>query len=291
MANNKVPVYCIDDFVYDEVIGSHFYVNKLSRHLHQHQFTTEPHRHAFYLLVYFTQGTGTHIIDFVSYEIRPGSFFIMTPGQVHHWQLSNDIDGDVLFFSKDFYENYFNEKKLIDNPLFKPAYQLLTIDDNCKLAISSLYHTILDEYTSHRLDSYDVLIDYLDILIKHLKRIAFTNEAPDMPVKSSAHWLVREFEKLIEEHFIEQPSPAFYAEGLNTSVKYLNQLCKQYLDKTSTQLIHERIILEAQRLLVHNELSINAVADALNFDDFSYFNRFFKKNTGLTPGQFRKKHG
>jgi AraC-like DNA-binding protein len=75
---------------------------------------------------------------------------------------------------------------------------------------------------------------------------------------------------------------------MNLSASYLNTLCKQNLGKTLGDLIHERVILEAKRFFAFSDLTVSQVADALRFTEASYFIRFFRKETGLTPEQFRE---
>ena len=79
-----------------------------------------------------------------------------------------------------------------------------------------------------------------------------------------------------------------YAGLMAITEKYLNELCKKTAGKTASELIHERIILEAKRLLLHSDLNNKEVAYFLSFDDPSHFSKFFKRKTGRTPSQFRK---
>jgi AraC family transcriptional regulator, transcriptional activator of pobA len=95
---------------------------------------------------------------------------------------------------------------------------------------------------------------------------------------------------LIEKHFNELRLPKQYAALLFITANHLNALCKEMLGKTAGDLIRERIILEAKRLLTNADMTVTQIAYELNYKDNSYFNRFFKKETGLTPDDFRKKY-
>ncbi len=274
----RLAVYEIDDFG-DNDKNLSFYINDLAEHFRKHPFITKPHRHRFYIIVHFTAGRGTHIIDFVNYPVSPGSVFFLLPAQVHSWSLSPDTEGRILFFAKEFIEDYFS-KKISSYPLFHSGYQLLQLNDPAENQISKLIENLETEK-----GDMDLMRDYLDILILKLgKLFPSTESKTDAGIAN-----IQKLEALIEQHYTEHKPPAFYAEKLHFSVKYLNDLCRKYLDKTTSQLIHERIILEAKRLLTHDNLSIKEIANELNFEDHAYFTRLFKKMAGETPGAFRTK--
>ena len=91
----KYPIYNIQRFNCNSV-NSDLYINTFKSHLIDHSFVEEPHRHNSYVLVFFTKGSGTHEIDFDIFTIQPGSMFFLQPGQMHHWNLSDDVDGFVM---------------------------------------------------------------------------------------------------------------------------------------------------------------------------------------------------
>ena len=226
-----------------------------------------------------TPDLDTHTIDFVNYKVSPGSVFFLLPAQVHNWSLSPDTEGLIVFFKKEFIEDYFT-KKISSYPLFRSRYQLYQINDpENEIFIRELMGNMLQEHADM-----DMIHDYLDILLLKLG-----NLFPVTETNSSDPGItnIQKLENLIEKNYTEHQSPAFYAGQLHFSVKYLNDTCKKYLDKTTSQLIHERIILEAKRLLTHDNLTIKEIADQLNFEDHAYFSRLFKKMTGKTPGDFR----
>jgi AraC family transcriptional regulator, transcriptional activator of pobA len=96
------------------------------------------------------------------------------------------------------------------------------------------------------------------------------------------------FQQLIDKHYTSIRLPKEYADLLYITPNHLNTLCHEMLGKSAGDIIRDRVILEAKRLLTSADLRISQISDQLNFKDNSYFNRFFKKYTGLTPDDFRK---
>src|ERR1044072_5483468 len=96
------------------------------------------------------------------------------------------------------------------------------------------------------------------------------------------------FNMLIDQHFREQKSVSFYAKQLHISANYLNILCKKNLKISATELIQQRITLEAKRLLQSTDMSVKAIAYELGFVDHAYFSNYFRDQTGFTPRDFRE---
>src|SRR5690349_11624949 len=102
-SDSEMPLYCLDTFG-SKATSHAFYMETLQQHLKDREFLSKPHKHDFYLLLYTTKGGGTHTIDFKTYSILPGRFFLMSPGQVHSWSLKPETDGYIIFFLRDFYK-------------------------------------------------------------------------------------------------------------------------------------------------------------------------------------------
>ena len=98
------------------------------------------------------------------------------------------------------------------------------------------------------------------------------------------------FEELIDKHYKTMKYVRDYAGKLNITEKHLNRICRDCYNKTSTQLIAERIVLEAKRMLIYGKWNVTEIGAELGYNDPSYFVRFFKKNTGLTPHGFLKQY-
>jgi AraC-like DNA-binding protein len=127
---------------------------------------------------------------------------------------------------------------------------------------------------------------YLNVLFLELSRIY--NKKDEQNIIYS-HELVQlnRFETLVNKHFKEHKSLIFYADIISISLKQLSYLCKKVINKTPSEIILDRVILEAKRLVIHTDMSISSIANELNYNDNSYFIRFFKKVCNVTPEQYR----
>jgi AraC-like DNA-binding protein len=96
------------------------------------------------------------------------------------------------------------------------------------------------------------------------------------------------FKDILEIHFKTQKFVYFYAQQIGITPKRLGQATSEILSKSPKQIIDERVILEAKRLLVHTSISIKEIADQIGFDEPTNFNKFFRNNTNCTPLQFRE---
>lgn len=288
MRKEHLPIYQIQDFEALANKDRYFYFSSFAGHLKEHQFIREPHKHDFYIILLVTQGTGVHTIDFREYEVRPGTVFLLTPGQVHSWTLSNDVDGFVVFFTQAYYTREYPDRLLSDFPyfnalLYSPVIRL-TETDEAKL--TPVLHMLQQEYEVDSPMRNSILSRYLDILLMKLAQIFQPDGSATVPI-AKEQTLLQDLERLINLHYKEQKTVAFYADRLHVTAKHLNETCKQALGKTTKDILQYRIILEAQRLLVHSDLTSSQIAHELGYFDNTYFFRFFKKHIGCTPEQFR----
>src|SRR5688572_27788096 len=112
----ELPIFSIsnfEDYTRCQHCGNSFYIRMFKDHLAENKFIERPHGHDFFIILLITQGSGIHHIDFKQYDVHPGAVFFLTPGQFHHWNLSADVDGYVLFFRKEYLLIDFAEDKLL----------------------------------------------------------------------------------------------------------------------------------------------------------------------------------
>lgn len=288
MVKKTLPIYNIKHFK-EEALNTDFYANYFAPHIKHHHIVSEPHKHDFYLIVLFTKGSGTHEIDFNTYDIKPGTVFLMRPGQMHHWILTKDIDGYVFFHTGNFYDKGFTLLSILDYPFFNSTHNppMVILKKKTFEELEKFFKLIVEEYQSNELMKYEKIHSLISLVYIELSR----HYLPATKIKNKAYLLkLRKLEQFIDIYYKTKKYPHEYANLMNISEKHLNRICKECLNKTTTELIAERVIIEAKRLLIHKKYNVSEIASLLGFEDNSYFARFFKKNCGETPIHFLKKY-
>ncbi|OCB74441.1 helix-turn-helix domain-containing protein [Flavobacterium crassostreae] len=281
----KYPVYSIQRFNCNSV-NSDFYINTFKNHLITHRFVEQPHRHDFYVLVFFTAGSGTHNVDFNTYNIQPHRVFVLQPGQMHHWSLSEDIEGYVVFYSPEMYNLYFGQKDLDGFAFYYSAHTKseIVLSATESEALEPLFKMMLLESQAPKNFAQDKILNLLDIIHIELARKYQDSGGVHAPAYMGK---IKQLGQLLEAKFAQEKTASFYANALNISLKHLNRICNEMLQKTTTEVIAQRVVLEAKRMLMDKNLTVNEIANHLGYEDYSYFVRLFKKHTGKTPKVFR----
>ena len=288
MAKEKIPVYDIRNLNKDE--GADYLVERFSSYLNRHDPQLHlPHRHSFYHLVLFTKGSGSHQIDFTRFKVKPFQIYFMIPGQVHSWHFEGEADGYIIHFSESLFKSFLQNPNYLERFTF---FSGVSQESVCQLPtelhkpIVTLFETMLSPSEStgeNKADMFRLLLLQLFILIDS----SCTGPARrSFPLQKQT--LLRTFRRLIDNHYRDVRLPKEYADLLYITPNHLNALCQDLLGKTAGELIRDRTLLEAKRLLTNAKMTATEIAYELNFKDNSYFNRFFKKNAGMTPDDFRR---
>lgn len=281
----KFPIYTIQNFNCNSVSGD-LYANTFKNHLLNHSFIEKPHRHDFYVLVFFTHGTGTHEIDFNRFLIQAGSVFVLQPGQMHHWSLSEDIEGYIVFFSKEIHNLYFGQKNIEDYPFYSKVNALseIILDFDALKTVRTFFDILILESNQNEWYKQDKILNLLDLI--HIE-LARKYSASSKYETHSYNTKLNHFGLVLEQKYKVEKAPFYYAKALHITLKHLNRITKEILNKTTTEVITDRILLEAKRMLMEKKFSINEIAFELGYEDSSYFSRLFKKHAGITASEFR----
>jgi len=247
------------------------------------------HRHGYYHLLWMANARGRHVLDFETFEVKPHSVFFISPGQVHAWSSSVPPTGYVLNFSTEFFLQMVpRADQLAEFPFFHIANAdpVLYLSPRQAAELLPLLEAMEQEFNDDQPWRYDIIRSLLLILLTRLRRLHRPHAGEAALPRSYS--LAKRFKLLVEQHYLEFGSVQEYAKLLLVTERRLNEAVKSTTGKTSTQLIHDRIVLEAKRLLTQSELGISEIAYRLNFEDPAYFSRFFKKQVHATPGEFKK---
>ena len=284
----QLPVYSLHNFSSPERKSQQFQVEVFDANRH---FSVKyPHRHDFFEVLYLLKGSGYHVIDTNKYEIKPPCVFFMSPGQAHKLELSNDIEGYIFIFTSDFYLlNRSNQNTLIEFPFFYTIHQdnppLLLENENDIRFLESLFRQGISEISDAVESNNEMLRSILDLILTTCAARYQVTE--NLLNKGKGQILVKRFFHLVEENHQKNLLMSDYSGMIGVTPNHLTQTVKLLTGKTSSQIIKAKQLLEIKRLLVHTNLSISEIANQLNFEDQSYFTKFFKRETGFTPIQFR----
>lgn len=279
----EIPIH---DFSQDDASSIPFKI--ISLNTLGHYDTSVPHRHNYYEIFILFKGGGTHEIDFIIYPIEDNCIHYVSPGQVHHVKRELDTFGYVILFSRDFYSIVAEKKDLLfDLPFLNNngAKPIFNITEKEMEEIKPLLTAMEKEARSNLSNHQEIIRSYLNILLLKSNRI-YLNQNPETDTTNS-DTLFNRFRIMLEKNFSKLHKVKEYAEEIGTSEKTLNEHCKKISGKTASEHIYNRIILEAKRLLKHSDQSTKEIAFFLNFHDPAHFNKFFKKQVGKSPGEFR----
>lgn len=285
---NEIPAYSIESLrtTLTEAEPRDFEIFRFEYFAQDIDHLKAPHRHSFFTFILVTGGSGNHDIDFATYTLKTNRLFLIAPDQVHSWKKLDRVKGYVVLFTESFVALSKGRKIMANWPLFKPQ-QLCYFDLSVQEVSQWEEEFLFMEKEAQSSDDFsrDALFYSLGTLLVRASRL-YLNQ--NVNSKESEYDLLFTFQELIEKHYMEKRTPKAYAALLNITPNHLNAMCKKKSGKPAGELIRQRVLLEAKRLLAHTKLSVAEVAYMLNFYDNSYFGRFFKKYVGLTPDQFRQ---
>jgi AraC-like DNA-binding protein len=248
-----------------------------------------PHRHTFYEILYVTEGRGTHVIDFAPYPVRPNTLYFISPGQVHFWQVDTPVEGPALLFTEEFLLFPSAGLSVMDELSF---FYDVTKSPQLRLKKKQAEHfnrfiqNIEDEYHSNQFGRTSLLRAYLNVLLIQIQRIY--DEASTKSDLAEHSRLVRHFKQLVARDLSRQRSIQIYADRLGVSASRLYDTVRAVSGQTPGQIIRGEIALEAKRLLAHSDLTVAETGYTLGFEDPSYFGRFLRRETGMSPRTFRQ---
>jgi AraC family transcriptional activator of pobA len=271
------------------------YFNTLQRYLERYSFIRNEHYHDFYSVILMEKGDGTIRITNDKYPVYPQTLYLIAPNQTHDFKNLWVTEGLVFFFCQDFYVEEFSYIRLLD--LFSCALkvkgnsynQYLNLSDDEYGQVKELFTSIGNEYERCNRDNNSAFIirSLLNILMLRLLELYKQRSRNIVQIEST---LIHNLSRLLDSHFITEHHAGFYLDSLNVTEKHLNELCHNYFNCSLKKILTDRLMQEARKQLLTTELTISELSFKLNFHDNSYFNKVFKKNTGLTPKRFRDIH-
>jgi AraC-like DNA-binding protein len=248
-------------------------------------------RNNFYTIVWLKQGNGLLKVDFSEYLFQENSLFAFSPYQPFMLSTDKNISGIAIQFHSDFYCIHRNPKETnCDNVLFNNIYQapFFEIDKTSQSTFDNILLQLKIELQNTTNDNYELLIPNLKIFLVTASRLKMQSSTYEPKfTETEIPYVLRNLKNAIESNYKQKHSASDYATLLNISANALAKLVKTHYNKTLTDLITERIVVEAKRELYMTSKPIKEIAWNLGYADEFHFSRLFKNNTDISPQIYR----
>ena len=248
-----------------------------------------PHRHSFHELLWIRRGKGHHRIDDQQLTINPETFYLIGKGRIHYFDEGIDLDGFLIRFTDDFLRGGVDDEAWdYRTTLFShfAVHHELAIAEDELSTFETLLEQLWHEAQREGFGRDDLLRHLLSALLIRLER-SRRRLADQVPDSSASSQLFRAFIEQLETSFRSEHHVTFYAKHLGVTSRQLTGLSRKVTGMTAKQLIRERLMLEARRMLYHTNASVKEIAYALGFRDPSYFAKVFKNEAGVAPRSFQ----
>jgi AraC family transcriptional activator of pobA len=250
-----------------------------------------PHFHdALIQVLYPTQGSGETFIDDKTWTVRPPCLIVAPARSVHGFRFSPDIDGHVITMAQSPLESL----AMTAAPELLPYIRrpmVLSVDPHSRhgAAAAPLFEAIEREAMTRERWQFAAGMSLTLALFVQIARISQDAELTANPARTRMAAQIERFRALLDEHCRRRRSVESYARAMRVTSGQLTRISREALGMSAIEAIDARAVHEAKRELAYSTLSVKQIAGALGFRDEAYFGRFFRKQTGLRPTEFREK--
>lgn len=251
-------------------------------------------RRKFYSIILLSSGEVEEVIGHQKYHFGPQTMYFVPENQLYSIESwSGDLKGILCMFDADYFLLCIKHQiKLNQFPFFQLDQEpFIRLSDRETQMMQHLFWKLNSEKCQKATVNDDLLTRmFLNVILLEAERIYNRQIVTENFSLSRKDQLVSQFQLLVRQHFTAKRQVSDYAEMLHVHSNYLNDLVKEVTGLPASHFIHKHIVQEAKSHLLQTSDTVSMIASELNFNDDSYFNRFFKKQTGITPLQFRKNH-
>lgn len=253
-------------------------------------------RNNYFSLIWVTCGEGKLKADFTEYDFEENSLFAFSPYQPYMFSSDTNVKGIAINFHPEFFCIYKHHKEVsshgvLYNNIYQPPF--VKVDESSAATLKILCDQIKTEMQNPALAQHELLVSYLKILLITAARLKTEQQpqAKEILTDNKEPFILQNLKDAIEANFRTKHSPSDYAGMLYISPKALAKITKAHFNKTLSNLINERIIIEAKRELYLTNKTVKEIAYELGYEDEYYFSRFFKINADVSPQLYRETVG
>ncbi|NBA84561.1 helix-turn-helix domain-containing protein [Emticicia sp. CRIBPO] len=253
---------------------------------------TTTHRTDFYHIIWFQQGSPTHLVDFKPIKIKSNTLLFLNKDIVQRFDDKSKFGGKAILFTDSFFCKTEADHKFLRNSiLFNDLFSVSQIQAQKQSKLfSDLLQQMTDELQGIKDNSQaDILQNLLHNFLLHSERERRKQNFTEIKKGADLDYVML-FKDLLETDYKNQKQVNYYAKQIIITEKRLNQATAKILGKSPKELIDDRVLLEAKRILAHTTESVKEIAYNLGFEEPTNFIKYFKKHSTLTPSEFREKN-
>ena len=253
---------------------------------------TTTHRTGFYHIIWFQQGNPTHLVDFNPIKIKPNTLLFLNKDTVQRFDDKSKFGGEAILFTDSFFCKTEADTKFLRNSiLFNDLFSVSQIQVKKQ---SKLFAGLLQQMTNELQDikdnsQADILQNLLHNFLLYSERERRKQNFTEIKKGADLDYVML-FKDLLETGYKNQKQVNYYAKEIIITEKRLNQATTKVLGKTPKEIIDDRIMLEAKRILAHTTESVKEIGYDLGFDEPTNFIKYFKKHSKFTPTEFREQN-
>ena len=243
----------------------------------------------FFALLITTAGKAEVTLDATCHPVSRGNVVFINYNQVGRLEMESTFSARMIVFTRSFYNLIYTGNHRIKNDTAFSG--LPCVAKFRRQQFTEFLGTVTDiiaEGSRQQALAREVVCLLLKVMmLKYIRASGGENYIGFKTNRTLAY--VESFETLVNQNFRQLKRTSEYAGKLNITPNYLNSIVKERMDLTAEQYIRNRVILEAERLLLNTNLSVTEIAFDLGFTDKSHFGKYFRKTTGESPNRFRQK--
>jgi AraC family transcriptional activator of pobA len=249
----------------------------------------EHHKLTFFVLMIITEGTGKHSINFQEFSYKKGTILAIRPDSIHKFHKS-DAKGELLIFTEDFILKQGTSARIFQLFNEQLASQKQQLSPSDFLVLENHLSTIKREFREVQDDfSAEVIRSLLHVMITQLLRVkSLDNKALH---DSKYLQIFLRFQRLVEAHYKEQKTIAYYADHLAITPRTLNNITHSIAHKSAKTVANDILMLHIKSYLINSDENVTQIAYKTGFQEASHLSKAFKKHTGMTPSEFRRTFG
>jgi len=249
-----------------------------------------PHRHDYYAIMFIEKGNGIHYVDFHEYSVNDGLVFFLMPGQMHQLLFFSEPKGHLLAFTEEFLVSNAISQRMIDDLYLFNEFGIsppLPLNESQLPVFRNVFEQM--RYFSESSGRYgtEAVASLLQLFLVLSNNHCSIRKEDNTQLQETGNVLLRAFRNLLNQRYAVEHQVSGYADEIAVTADYLNKIVKSLTGVSAKDHIQNKLVLEAKRSLIFSDISNKELAYTLGFEEAAHFNNFFKKMTGMSPGDFR----